>query len=356
MLAAAMMAVGASELFVGGTAPFPDCVQNMTCFKLTHPKRRDLVYDCASFNTSSAPSKGNVYFMHGNDGPRSKGMYALMMQSAGAHGYSTLACDQRGFSPGASPMNQSEYAYDLLVQDIFDITDTYFGAGARFHVVGHDQGARVAWHALAGRTARSRFISYTSLSIPHLDAFSEMMYGDDPEEEQQLHYAYVRQLTLPNSVTAYENNVWIHVCSNALHYATKEACQPAMWWYNGAYTSGAIALQPWAGFGPIGKSVGIPESYIKANSPYPLEGLPQKQPIGVVSELPIQYICGPGEVADLCNDRAQQGTAKFVTNFTFLKVAGCGHALCDPSRCKNFQQVIDAVVTHIEAAARNSGY
>lgn len=111
--------------------------------QLTPYPDRPLIYDCARVaNPSSA--KGNVYFMHGNDGPRSKGMYALMMQAVAAQGYNTLACDQRGFSPGASPYNETEYDYDLLVQDIFAIADSHFGAGSRFHVIGHDQGARVA--------------------------------------------------------------------------------------------------------------------------------------------------------------------------------------------------------------------
>ena len=328
---------------------YPQCVQGVTCIPLIPYSHRSLIFDCAAVNTSQRVN-GNVYFMHGNDGPRSKGMYALMMQAVAAHGYNVLACDQRGFSPRASPYNESEYNYDLLVDDIFAIVDRYFGAGGKFHVVAHDQGARVAWHALAGSMARSRFASYTSLSIPHLDAFSTMMYGSNPEPKQQLQYAYVRMLTLPNSVKAYNNNIWNHICQGAYGYETPEACQPAMWWYNGAYAAGAIALQPFTGFGPIGKEIGIPETYVKDHSPYSLAGFPQRSKIGNITELPVQYICGVGEVADLCNDRARDETAKYVAKFTYKRMSECGHCLTDPGLCPQYQDVIDAVVEHIEAA------
>ena len=116
------------------------------------------------------------------------------------------------YSPGASPTPAANYDYDLLVDDVFAVADAYFGKDARFHVVAHDQGARVAWHAIGLGQGRSRFATFTSLSIPHLDAFSDMMIGDDAELEQQTNYGYVRQLTLPNSTTAYQDNIWNKVC------------------------------------------------------------------------------------------------------------------------------------------------
>jgi hypothetical protein len=89
-------------------ADFPACMPSMTCIKLTPYKDSDLVFDCATLN-SSTPSNKSIYFMHGNDGPRAKGM---MMESFAARGYNTLACDQRGFSPGASPNVSRAYNYD----------------------------------------------------------------------------------------------------------------------------------------------------------------------------------------------------------------------------------------------------
>ena len=43
-------------------------------------------------------------------------------------------------------------------------------------------------------------------------AFSDMMYGDNPEPQQQMNYAYVRQLTLPNTVLADNQGIWHMIC------------------------------------------------------------------------------------------------------------------------------------------------
>ena len=47
--------------------------------------------------------------------------------------------------------------------------------GGKFHLVAHDQGARVSWHSIAKNITRSRLLSFTSLSIPHSDVFSDAL-------------------------------------------------------------------------------------------------------------------------------------------------------------------------------------
>ena len=79
-------------------------------------------------------------------------------------------------------------------------------------------------------------------------------------------------------------------------------------------------------------------------------GFPQTSKTGVVSELPIQYICGASEVADLCNDRARDDTAKYVVKYTYHRMDQCGHDLTKPQACPQYQEVIDNVLHHIEAA------
>ena len=81
-----------------------------------------------------------------------------------------------------------------------------------------------------------------------------------------------------------------------------------------------------------------------------MEGFPQRVKIGSLSELPVQYICGAAEIADLCNDRAHMDTAKYITNFSFMKVDGCGHDLI--CKCQDSQKVIDAVIRQIQSATR----
>eukprot|EP00467_Chlorarachnion_reptans_P025619 CAMPEP_0114532424 /NCGR_PEP_ID=MMETSP0109-20121206/26660_1 /TAXON_ID=29199 /ORGANISM="Chlorarachnion reptans, Strain CCCM449" /LENGTH=374 /DNA_ID=CAMNT_0001715491 /DNA_START=43 /DNA_END=1167 /DNA_ORIENTATION=+ len=345
-----------------GVGGFPDCAPGMKCFQLTPYAGRDLVFDCATApaNSSSPNSTGagRVMFLHGNDGPRAKAMWALMMRAFAGRGYDTLACDQRGFSPGASPYSKGEYHYDSLAGDIFALADSYFGEGSRFHLVAHDQGARVGWHAAApgvgrgGGQARSRYISYTPLSEAHSDAFSDALYGSDTDAKQQTNFMYLRQFTLPNeSVLAYNENIWKHVCRDAYGYATPQACQPAVWWYSGAIAAGNLAVQPLAAFGPIGSLIGIPEEYVKEHTPYPLEGLPQSTRVGEVTEYPVLYVCGAGDIADLCNDRFRDETARRVANFSYLQVESCGHNLVSPQKCSEYQNVIDEIVSFVEAAS-----
>jgi pimeloyl-ACP methyl ester carboxylesterase len=60
-----------------------------------------------------------------------------------------VAPDQRGYSPGARPVQIDAYATERLVGDALAMMDTL--GYARAHVVGHDWGGQLAW-LLAART------------------------------------------------------------------------------------------------------------------------------------------------------------------------------------------------------------
>jgi pimeloyl-ACP methyl ester carboxylesterase len=312
---------------------------------------KDFVFDCATAPLKeNTTSKGNVYFMHGNDGKYSKAMWALTMETLAGEGYSTLACDQRGYSPGASPYNESYYNYDLLVEDIFAIADTYFGVGGQFHVVAHDQGGRVGWHAIAlGEPARQRFLSYTAQAEAHADVFSDALYGPDPDPVQQTNFMYVWDFTLPGENTvAYDGAIQHNLCGKVGYKTTKE-CQTALWWYTGAVQSGNLALQPKEAFGVIGQSIGIPDSYVEEHAVYPLTGVPQTTKVGNVTEFPVLYQCGSSDTADLCTDRYRDGSAAYVKEFSYYRATTCGHDLTSPSECGEYQQVIEAIVTLVKS-------
>lgn len=84
-----------------------------------------------------------------------------------AAGFRVLAPDQRGYSPGARPIGVRNYTLDKLAGDILALADQ---AGVpKFHVLGHDWGAAVAWQ-LAGRHAE-RILTASILSVPHPRAF-----------------------------------------------------------------------------------------------------------------------------------------------------------------------------------------
>lgn len=83
-------------------------------------------------------------------------------------GFRVLAPDQRGYSSGARPSGIRSYALDKLAADVLALADQ---AGAeKFHVLGHDWGATVAWQ-LAGHNA-DRLITISALSGPPLQAFT----------------------------------------------------------------------------------------------------------------------------------------------------------------------------------------
>ena len=82
--------------------------------------------------------------------------------------YRAVAPDQRGYSPGARPAGVDAYAIDELVDDTLALVDA-LGA-TRFHLVGHDWGAIVAWHVAATHPDRLR--SLTVVSVPHASAWA----------------------------------------------------------------------------------------------------------------------------------------------------------------------------------------
>jgi pimeloyl-ACP methyl ester carboxylesterase len=327
---------------------FPDCMPGNFCFQLKPYLDKEWIFDCAAINTTLDEVKGNVLFLHGNDGPRSKAMWSFMMQGFANKGYNTLAFDQRGFSPSASPYDPDEYNYDYLAEDIFAIADSYFGIGSKFHLVAHDQGARLGWHAIAVGTARKRYLSYTPLSEAHSDAFSDSLYGPNADSQQQTAFMYLWSFTLPgNSTLAYKNNIWNVVCAKYHHYDTPKACQPSIWWYVGAVNSGNLAMQPFGKWGSIGNLIGIPEDYITNHTMYPLDGQPQTKKVGNVTEFPVMYVCGAGDYADKCNTRFRDGTAKYVKDFHYYESTNCGHDLVSKN-CKDYQIVIDNIVHFVE--------
>ena len=254
-----------------------------TCFKLKPYSDRDWYFECATVNTT-ATENGNVIFLHGNDGARSKAMWSMMMQTFAAKGFKTLAFDQRGFSPEASPYIQSQYNYNYLAEDLFAIADAFFGAGSKFHLVAHDQGARLGWHAIAIGTGRKRYLSYTPLSEAHSDAFSDSLYGPNADPKQQKAFMYLWDFTLPgNSTTAYKNNIWRILCTRAKHYATPRLCQPSLWWYIGAVES-EFSNATFFNLGFNWSANWYTEDYVKEHTVYPLSGRPQTTKVGNVTE------------------------------------------------------------------------
>ncbi|MEV6601135.1 alpha/beta fold hydrolase [Actinoplanes sp. NPDC051346] len=105
--------------------------------------------------------------------PEDRHCWAAVTPALAEAGYRVLAPDLRGYSAGARPASRRAYTLSRLAGDVLALADA---AGVeRFHVVGHDWGAALAW-SLAGRH-RSRVISLSALSVPHPEAFLRALAG-----------------------------------------------------------------------------------------------------------------------------------------------------------------------------------
>ena len=127
--------------------------------------------DGFSFDVTDTPAAtgsgtGQVcVLLHGF--PEDRHCWAAMTPALAEAGYRVLAPDLRGYSPGAKPASRRAYALARLAGDVLALADA---AGAeRFHLVGHDWGAALAWY-LAGHHP-GRVISLGALSVPHPEAF-----------------------------------------------------------------------------------------------------------------------------------------------------------------------------------------
>lgn len=112
-----------------------------------------------------------VIALHGF--PQTSASWAGVVPPLTAAGYRVLAPDQRGYSPGARPQAVADYATDRLCADVLALADA---AGAqRFHLLGHDWGAGVAW-VLAGRHPE-RVATLTAVSVPHPASMAKALRG-----------------------------------------------------------------------------------------------------------------------------------------------------------------------------------
>ncbi len=135
-----------------------------------------------------------VVMLHGF--PETSAMWLPLIELLADQGYRVIAFDQRGYSPGARPQSLDAYAMPALVEDVFAVAAA---AGMpQFHLIGHDWGAAVGWAAVAARPEALR--SWTSLSIPHIAAFSEALANDADQQKRSSYMLLFRTPLLPEAL------------------------------------------------------------------------------------------------------------------------------------------------------------
>jgi pimeloyl-ACP methyl ester carboxylesterase len=139
-----------------------------------------------TFRTRLAgPEDGEVVILlHGY--PECSWEWNQQLPALAAAGYRAVAPDQRGYSAGARPAGVEHYDQRSLVDDVLGIADQ-LGA-ERFHLVGHDWGAIVAWHVAGWHPERLR--SLTIVSVPHPAAFARALR--DPSTDQSQRSSYIQ--------------------------------------------------------------------------------------------------------------------------------------------------------------------
>lgn len=181
-----------------------------------------------------------VILLHGF--PETSHMWLPMLEHLAANGYIALAPDLRGYSPGAMPPEAEHYSHGSMAGDILAMADAL--GKERFHLVGHDHGAGLGWY-MAGRHA-DRLISWTALSVPHIDAFGAAIANNAEQRQRSGYMLFFRQVgTAEDALSANDfaalRNIWSASSPEQVEEYVRVLSQPgaltgALNWYRGGIT------------------------------------------------------------------------------------------------------------------------
>lgn len=86
-------------------------------------------------------------------------------------GYRVIAPDQRGYNLSDKPKQIDDYRIDVLASDVEAIRQ--YAEAEKFHLVGHDWGAAVAWWY--GMHHSEKLLSMTVINVPHPLVFQKTL-------------------------------------------------------------------------------------------------------------------------------------------------------------------------------------
>jgi pimeloyl-ACP methyl ester carboxylesterase len=357
---ALLVAFAASSLPTPARAALGGCTDGVTCGTL---EANGFIFDCRF--AGSAASETNVLMLHGF--PEWSDMYMPLMRVLGQNSIRSVACNQRGYSPLARPALEEEYNYNELRRDVFALAAA--ANFSRFHLVGHDHGAALGWVAAASAQGSEMLLSYTSLSIPHVRAFAEGLFGPTADVQQQVASQYFTMFTMANS-SSIDGEFLFRTMGkssgdkNTDHFTTAEDFQKALWWYNGATDAGYFPLPP---------TFSVEELLVKYHNPsmsalraiFPGSAAAKAHPQGIGANItvanvsmPTLFVCGETDSAILCTRPYSRKTSQYCSGaYQYLQVQ-CGHDVLAKSGgdgCKTVAEVDKvngAILAHIQHAAR----
>ena len=168
--------------------------QNISFYDKDGESFADINLDKFIFNcrVAGVENKGEaVILLHGF--PETSRMWYQLMPILANEGFKVIAPDQRGYSQGARPSKISDYTIDKLSKDITDIADVF--QLEKFHLIGHDWGSAVGLYTVSINA--DRIISWTALSVPHLDAFFESIATDKEQQQKSQYMSFFKKPILP---------------------------------------------------------------------------------------------------------------------------------------------------------------
>ena len=208
-----------------------------------------------------------VVLLHGF--PDTSHMWLPLLEHLAANRYAALAPDLRGYSPGAMPQEAEHYSHASMAVDILAMADAL--GHERFHLVGHDHGAGLGWY-MAGRHA-DRLISWTALSVPHVDAFLEAISSNAEQQQRSQYMVFFRQVgTAEAGLSANDfqalRNIWSASSPEQVEEYLRVLRQPgaltgALNWYRGGFSEerqpvGRIAVPTLLIWGNQDQAIGRP--------------------------------------------------------------------------------------------------
>jgi pimeloyl-ACP methyl ester carboxylesterase len=142
-----------------------------------------MVFDVSVSGPDTAPL---VLMLHGFG--VSRYYWDAQVSALGTAGYFAAAPNQRGYAAQArpDPAVHANYQIDLLIGDALAIVAALGHGDRRFHLVGHDWGASLAWHIADAHP--ERLASLTILSRPHPMSFNRAMTRDPDQPKRSQHH------------------------------------------------------------------------------------------------------------------------------------------------------------------------
>jgi len=257
-----------------------------------------------------------------------------------------VACDLRGYSPGASPDDIAEYDYRIFADDAYAIADK--SGFDSFHLLGHDHGAGLAWF-MAGNDDRGKIKSLGSFSTPHIDQAANAACGDNADQDQVVAATYFNQFALADSATINNSSLFdlftLFGGGSPTTITDPAQFQKKLWWYHGSVGKylarpRVVADAEVAAF--ESKFAVLKSFFVKTvRSAVPLAESPCESPsagsIGSI-EIPTIFVCGTNDPAILCNSSYVTNVPNgLLPNYEHVNFA-CGHDFFLEGNCNTMDE------------------